>query len=494
MKRRDFCAGTLGALASASFARRARAAIPDELPVLSRTGQSLLLKRAEVSELASSLKGTLLLAGDTGYEQARRIWNGAFDRRPAAIARCAGAQDVVRAVQFAATHDLLVAVRGGGHSLPGHSVCEGGFMIDLAPMQNVRVDPKARSVRVDPGVLLGTMDREAQAFGLAVPAGTVSHTGVAGLTLGGGFGRLSRKLGLTIDNLLSVDIVTADGRLQRASAAENPDLFWAVRGGGGNFGVVTSFEFRGHEIPSRLVGGSLFFPFAQAGRVLRALMEISARAPDELWIDPVLERDDDGERHLLVNLCHCGEQRVAERDIAAVRALGTVLREDVGARPYVQLQSGHDNDSPHGRSYYMSGGLVQKVEPALLDHLVESMNQPGANMAKISITQHGGAIARIPVDATAFANRGASHNVVLRASWNDRADAAIRTGWQKETWKGIAPFTSGTYANLNLKDADPRVVSAYGPNLARLVDLKTRVDPRNLFQLNPNIKPRTAHS
>ncbi len=494
MKRRDFCAGTLGALATASFSRRARAAIPDELPVLSRTGKPVLLKRAEVSELASSMRGPLLLAGDTGYEQARRIWNGAFDRKPAAIARCAGAADVVRAVQFAATHDLLVAVRGGGHSLPGHSVCEGGFMIDLAPLQSVRVDPQGRTVRVDPGVLLGSMDREAQAFGLVVPAGTVSHTGVAGLTLGGGFGRLSRKLGLTIDSLLSVDLVTADGRLRRASASENPDLFWAVRGGGGNFGVVTSFEFRGHEIPSRLLGGSLHFPFEQARQVLLALMEISARAPDEFWIDPVLERDDAGAKRLLVNLCHCGDPRVAERDVTAVRALGTLLRDDVAARPYAQLQSEHDDDSPHGRSYYMSGGLVQKVEPALLAHLVESMNQPGAGMAKISITQHGGAIARVPVDATAFANRSASHNVVLRASWNDRADAAARTAWQKETWKGIAPFTSGTYANLNLKDADPRVVSAYGPNLQRLVDVKTRVDPRNLFQLNPNIKPRSANS
>jgi FAD/FMN-containing dehydrogenase len=492
MKRRTFLAGAFGAAASASVSWRARAAIPDELPVLSRTGKALRLTRAEVSELATALRGKLLLAGDDGYESARKIWNGAFDRRPAAIARCAGAADVVRAVQFAASHDLLVAVRGGGHSLPGHSVCEGGFMIDLAPMQGVRVDPQARTARVDPGVLLGAMDREAQAFGLVVPAGTVSHTGVAGLTLGGGFGRLTRKFGLTIDNLLSADLVTADGRLLRASSLENPDLFWALRGGGGNFGVVTSFEFRAHELEGNVVGGNLDFPFDQARSILRAVVEISARASDDFWIDPVIEGSADGGRRLRVDVCHCGEARVAERDIGEIRALGKLIHDDVGARPYTFLQSRHDGDSPHGRSYYMSGGLVQSVEPAMIDHAVERMKHPSANLGKISITQHGGAIARVPVDATAFANRSASHNVVLRAAWDDPGSAPAGTAWQKDTWKGIAPFTSGTYANLNLKEADPRVVGAYGPNLERLTEIKTRFDPKNLFHLNPNIKPRSA--
>jgi FAD/FMN-containing dehydrogenase len=490
MKRRTFFAGALGAVATASIPWRAGAAVPDELPVLSRTGKALRLTHAEVSELATAMRGKVLLAGDDGYESARKIWNGAFDRRPAAIARCAGAADVVRAVQFAASHDLLVAVRGGGHSLPGHSVCEGGFMIDLAPMQGVRVDPVAKTIRVDPGVLLGAMDREAQAFGLVVPAGTVSHTGVAGLTLGGGFGRLSRKFGLTIDNLLSADIVTADGRLLRASALEHPDLFWALRGGGGNFGVVTSFEFRAHELRGPVVGGNLDFPFDQAPSVLRAVMEISARAPDDFWIDPVIEGSADGGRRLRVDVCHCGDARAAERDVGEIRTLGKLLQDDVASHPYVRLQSRHDDDSPHGRSYYMSGGLVQKVEPAMIDHAIERMKHPSANLGKISITQHGGVITRVPVHATAFANRGASHNVVLRAAWDDPAVAAEGVDWQKETWKGIAPFTSGMYANLNLKEADPRIVGAYGPNLARLTEIKTRFDPKNLFHLNPNIKPR----
>jgi FAD/FMN-containing dehydrogenase len=491
MKRRAFCAASLAAVASTGFSFRARAAIPDELPILSRTGKQLLLTRAEVEELKASLRGSLLLHSDAGYEEARRIWNGAFNRHPAAIVSCANPADVVHAVQFASSHDLLVAVRGGGHSLPGHSVCDGGLMIDLAPMQAVRIDPKARVVRVDPGVWLGTMDREAQKLGLIVPAGTVSHTGVAGLTLGGGFGRLSRKLGLTIDSLIGADVITADGKVLRASSDENADLFWALRGGGGNFGVVTAFEFRMHPIAPEIVGGDIIYPIEQARAALDAVFEFSTRATDELWLDPVLECDAQGERHLLVNLCHCGDTASAERDVAALRKIGKPIRDNVGARSFVRLQSEHDDDSPRGRGYYMNGGQVQSIAPALLAHAVECIQRPGAELGKISITQQGGAVRRVPAEATAFANRSASHTVVLRGAWDDPAHAPARTAWQKETWKGIAPFTEGVYANLNLVDADPRTVNAYGPNLARLRDLKTRFDPKNLFHLNPNIKPRT---
>ena len=492
MKRREFCAVSMGALGASVFSWPARAAAADELPILSRTGASLLLKRAEVDELKSSLRGALLLRGNDGYEQARRIWNGAFDRHPAAIVRCASEADIRSAVQFASSHDLLVAVRGGGHSLPGHSVCEGGLMIDLAPMQGVQVDPKAKLARVDPGVLLGTMDRAAQAHGLIVPAGTVSHTGVAGLTLGGGFGRLARKFGLTIDNLVSAKVVTADGKLLRASAEENADLFWALRGGGGNFGVVSSFEFRTQVMASEVIGGDLTFPMAQARQVLEGIAEFCTRAPEEMWLDPMLECDESGQRRLNVVLCHCGDARAAERDIAIVRKFGQPIRETVGSRPFVAIQSEHDDESPHGWGYHTTGGLIQSLPPALIAHLVECIQRPNAELGRIAITQHGGAVARVSPSATAFANRSAAHSVVLRAAWIDKVHQAARTAWQKETWKGIAPFTEGTYANLNLGDADPRVLSAYGPNLPRLVDLKTRFDPKNLFHLNPNIKPRAA--
>jgi FAD/FMN-containing dehydrogenase len=491
MKRREFCVSSVAALAAAGFSFRARAAIPDELPILSRIGKQLLLTHAEVSELSAGMHGTLLLNGDSGYEEARHVWNGAFDRHPAAIVRCSDAADVINAVQFARSHDLLVAVRGGGHSLPGHSVCEGGFMIDLAPMQGVQVDKVARTVRVDPGVWLGAMDREAQKSGLIVPAGTVSHTGVAGLSLGGGIGRLARKFGLTIDSLLGANMVTPDGKLRKVNAQENPDLFWAIRGGGGNFGVITSFEFRLHELRSDVIAGDLVFPIDQARGVLDFLADHAERAPDELWMDPVLECDAAGARQLMLNVCHCGTVKAARKDIEPLRKAGKTIRDTVGARPFVGAQSDHDGDSPRGRGYYMNGAGVLKLEPALLDHAVRSIQEPGAEVGKVSLTQTGGAIARVAPDATAFANRSAPFNVVVRASWDEPGKAAERTAWQKATWKGFEPFARGIYANLNLADADPKLIAAYGLNMKRLVDLKTQYDPTNLFHLNPNIPPRS---
>jgi FAD/FMN-containing dehydrogenase len=489
MKRREFVASSL-ALVIAGLSRRARAASSDDLPILSRSGKQLILTGAEVTELRAVLHGSLLRTGDEGYEQARHIWNGAFDRHPAAILRCADAADVVNAVQFARTHDLLVAVRGGGHSLPGHSVCEGGLMIDLAPLQAVQVDKNARTVRVDPGVWLGTLDHAVQKAGFIVPAGTVSHTGVAGLSLGGGIGRLARKFGLTIDNLRSANLVTPDGKLRTVSAQENPDLFWAIRGGGGNFGVVTSFEFGLHELRSDVIGGDLVFPIGQAHSVLNFLGDFAPRASDELWMDAVLECDPAGTRQLTLNLCHCGSVRAARHDIAALRMAGKTIRDNVGARPFVTLQSEHDGDSPRGRSYYMNGAGVLKLESALLDHALRSIQEPGAELGKVSLTQTGGAIARVASDATAFANRVAPFNVVVRASWEEPGMAAQRTAWQKATWKGFEPFARGIYANLNLADADPKLIAAYGLNMKRLVDLKTQYDPTNLFHLNPNIPPR----
>jgi FAD/FMN-containing dehydrogenase len=491
MKRRAFVS-SLAYAAATGFALRARAAIPDELPVLSRTGQQLLLKRAEVEELRAALHGKLLLRGDEGYEQARHIWNGAFNRNPSAIVRCADAADVHQAVQFASSHDLLTAVRGGGHSLPGHSVVQDGFMVDLAPMQGVKADRATKLARVEPGVLLGTMDRAAQSQGMVVPAGTVSHTGVAGLTLGGGFGRLSRKHGLTIDSLAGVDLITADGRKLHASAEEKAELFWGLRGGGGNFGVVTAFEYRMHPIADKIVGGDLYYSIDQARAVLDYLAETAPTNSDEFWTDPVLECDASGKRQLVVIVCHCGDKRAADREISALRKVVKPQRDTIGARPFTTLQAEHDVDSPHGRGYYMNGGLVQSLTPALLTHVIESIQRPGAELGKISLTQHGGAIARVPTEATAFANRSASHNVVVRGAWDKPADAESHTAWQKETWKGVQPYSTAIYANLNLGDADPRSVSAYGPNLSRLVDLKTRFDPKNLFRLNPNIKPRAA--
>ena len=494
MRRRDFISRSMALMAATGMAnpRFARAAEAADVPAVSRTGGAIILKGADIVDFRARQLGPVLTRASEGYDVARRIWNGAFDRHPALIARCTSAADVMGAVQFAASYDLLVAVRGGGHSLPGYSVCEGGIMIDLAPMQGVRVDPRTRDVRTEPGVLLGTLDRETQAFGLVVPAGTVSHTGVAGLTLGGGVGRLQRKFGLTVDSLVGADMVTASGKLVQASSDENPDLLWALQGGGGNFGVVTSFQFRGHEFGRRAIAGDIVFPIERARGVLGAFADFCNTASDDLWMDPVLECDADGHRQLCFIICHCGDAASAAKDIATIRKFGKPVRDTVAEKPWVVVQSEHDGESPPGNGYYMSGGRITKLIPVMLDHGVESIQLPGAELGKISLTQHGGASARRPAASTAYASRDASHNFVVRASWADPKQSAARIAWQKQTWKGFEPYSEGLYANLNAADANVKARSAYGDNLERLVEVKTKYDPKNLFHLNPNITPRTA--
>ena len=492
MKRRAFLSGSMAVMAATGLtnSRFARADEAADLPAISRTGGGLILKAADITDFRSHQRGPVLTRASDGYEVARRIWNGAFDRHPALIARCTSSTDVMGAVQFAASHDLLVAVRGGGHSLPGYSVCEGGLMIDLAPMQGVRVDPRTREVRTEPGVLLGKLDRETEAFGLVVPAGTVSHTGVAGLTLGGGVGRLQRKFGLTVDCLIGADVVTANGRLIKASAEENPDLLWALQGGGGNFGVVTSFDFRAFEFGRTAIAGDIVFPIGQARRVLDAFADYCNTASDELWMDPTLECDASGHRQLTFMICHCGDATSAAKDLAAIRKFGKAVRDTVAEKPWTVVQSEHDDDSPPGRGYYMSGGRITRLIPVMLDNAVESIKLPGAELGKVSLTQHGGASARRPAASTAYASRDASHNFVVRGARDDPKQAAASTAWQKQTWKGFAPYSVGLYANLNAAEPDVKARSAYGDNLERLVEVKTQYDPKNLFHLNPNITPR----
>jgi FAD/FMN-containing dehydrogenase len=490
--RREFLRSSV-ALATAAALARPRfsfAAASADIPAISRTGGAIVLQAADLDALRARQRGAVLPRASDGYDAVRRVWNGAFDRHPAVIARCTSAADVIGAVDFAATHDLLVAVRGGGHSLPGYSACEGGILIDLAPMQGVRVDPNSRTAWAEPGLLLGGLDREAQAYGLVVPAGTVSHTGVAGLTLGGGVGRLQRKFGLTVDSLIGAEVVTADGKIVQATRDDNPDLLWALQGGGGNFGVVTSFVFQAHELGHSAVAGDIVFPIEQARSVLDAFAEYCPKASDDLWMDPTLDCDDAGHRQLIFTLCHCGDDAGAAKDVATIRKFGKPVRDNVARKPWVSVQSEHDADSPHGRGYYMSGGRVTQLPPALLDHAVESIKLPGAELGKISLTQHGGASGRRPLASTAFAQRDATHNFVVRASWDDPAQAAARTAWQKQTWAKFAPYSSGIYANLNAGDPNVAARSAYGANLDRLIEVKTKYDPKNLFHLNANIKPR----
>ena len=515
MQRRTFVATGLAALAASAFpARRARAAAASELAVVTLDGRHATLSAAELAELRGALRGELLSAGDAGYDAARRLWNPAFDRKPALIARCAGAADVMQAVSFAAAHGLLTAVRGGGHSLSGQSGCDGGLVVDVSPMRGVRVDPVAKRARVESGVLLGQFDREAQAFGLATTAGTAADTGIAGLTLGGGVGRIGRKYGLSCDNLTAVDVVTADGHFVRTSGAENPELFWGLRGGGGNFGVVTSFEYRLHAVGPMLFGGTLIYPFADARQVLHGFADFIGGAPDELYVDVVLEPGEDGKRVVLFDVCYCGPPAQGESVVAPLRKLGQALQDHLAPAPYVKLQGATDPQKLNDDAVYIKGGLVREVTPALIDAIIgqfDATPPPGA----VAILQHqGGAIARVAPGATAYWNRKALYNVMTAAFWkapaggtqsapaaapaqsaagatpDAHAAAAASTEWVRNAWGKLEHFTDGYYVNLSEQDQqDRRVHAAYGDNYARLVTLKKRYDPANLFRLNVNIKP-----
>jgi FAD/FMN-containing dehydrogenase len=489
MRRRTFLGSGVAALSLATLpARRLFAA--QDLPAVSRTGKAITLAASDLADLRAHMRGALLLASDAGYDAARQIWNGAFDRRPALIAHCAGAADVMRAVEFARAHDLLVSVRGGGHSLSGQSVCEGGLMISLAAMRGIRIDPKARTARVEPGVLLGEFDREAQAFGLVTPAGTVSHTGVAGLTLGGGVGRLARRYSLTCDNLLSMDLVAADGRLMRASATEEPDLFWALQGGGGNFGVVTSFEYRLHPSPPVLLGGPVVFPLAQARGALRAYADFAGDAADDVYAEAGLATMPDGERALVINTCYAGDPGAGEKALAPIRKFGAAVRDAIGPMPYVQLQQSSDRALAIGRRYFVKGGYLGAIDPAFADTLVEDFAGLPPSVA-VNFAHLGGAISRVAPSATAYWHRQARWNIVVASIWDDPAGTAAGMEAGRRAFAIAEPHVRGFYANLAnvAEQSQAKVDDNYGGNLARLAKVKAQYDPTNLFHLNANVLP-----
>ncbi len=495
MQRRAFCAAGLAALATASWPLRRVRAAGTEIAAVGLDGRQLTLTPAEVAELRASLRGELLSAGDPGYDDARRLWNAAFNRRPALIARCAGAADVMHAVGFASAHGLLTSVRGGGHSLSGQSVCDGGLEIDLAPMRSVHIDQAAKAARVEPGTLIGQFDREAQAFGLATTAGTAADTGIAGLTLGGGFGRIGPKFGLTIDNLTAAEVVTADARLLRTSAQENPDLFWGLRGGGGNFGVVTSFEYRLHGVGPMLYGGEISFPLSGARQLMRSFADYIAGAPDELCVMPDIYVSAKDPAHIAFDVCYCGPPAEGERAVAGLRKLGKPLEDKLGPATYVKLQGAADPVKPNPYGAYFKGGLVRALTPELIDAAVgyvEASPLP-FGFAFIGFQPLGNAANRVAPQATAFWNRRAQYDMVLGALWKVPGEGAERnTEWTRAAWAKLEPFTEGYYVNLGESQQDVhahRVQSAYGDNYARLAALKKRYDPKNLFRLNANIKP-----
>jgi FAD/FMN-containing dehydrogenase len=495
MKRRFFCGSALAAVAATSipFSRllaHAESTVTVDVPALTGDGKQIILPRGDVADLRASLRGQLLLTGDAGYEQARKAWNGSFSRKPALIARCLGASDVIKAVNFGRAHSLLVSVRGGGHSISGQSVCEGGLMIDLAQINGVRVDPVARRARVDGGALLGSLDREAQAFGLATTAGTVSHTGVGGLTLGGGFGRLGRKFSMACDNVRAYDIVTADGKFLRVSAEENADLNWGLRGGGGNFGVVTSFEFELYPVDPVLLGGVMVYPVEQAKEVLNFFDGYYEEAPDELYVDTTLVTNPEGHKVLVLDATYCGSIADGERVLKPLREFRKPIVDAIAPTPYVKQQSSVDEVFAYGHHYYVKAGFVRRLPPELVEAMIESFMSSTLPITPVLTAPQGGAISRIAPDATAYPYRDARHNLLVAAKWPDSSGDEAHLTWARGAWKTLEPFTRGFYVNDNNADISERkVLENYGLNYKRLSQLKAKYDPTNLFRLNANIKP-----
>jgi FAD/FMN-containing dehydrogenase len=449
--------------------------------------------------LSGGLRGEICVAGDNGYEEARTIWNAMVDKRPGMIVRCAGAADVALAVKFASERGLLVAVRGGGHNIAGNAVCDGGLMIDLSRMTSVRVDPRGRTVRVEPGATLGDVDKECQAHALVVPTGINTTTGIAGLTLGGGFGWTTRKYGMTIDSLLSVDIVTADGAMRRASATENPDLFWAVRGGGGNFGIVTSFEFQAHPLGPEVLSGLIVHPLGEAPALLKEYRRIADAAPDELtcWVVmrkapplPFLPEEWHGKEVLVFALCWCGDMAEGEKAVAELRALGTPIADVVSPHPFTGWQGAFDPLlAPGARNYWKSHDFTELSDGAITD-ILDGVGSLPSPECEIFIAHVGGQMSRIPADATAYPVRSSHFIMNVHTRWREASEDAVCIKWARDLFDATAKHATGSvYINFMPDDEGDRVAEAYGANHARLAQVKAKYDPGNLFRLNQNIAP-----
>lgn len=489
IKRRDFCKATLlgGALSVLpavgirSWGAESPAKEFTDTQGVKLSGQPTLIPAAALKDFAGRIRGRLITVADPDYDQARRVWNKMIDRRPALIVQCRGDADIARSVAFARERDLLVAVRGGGHSYPGYSTCDGGLVIDLSPMRGTRVDPFAKTARVAGGAWNGDLDWEAQQYGLATPMGRVSHTGVGGLTLGGGYGRLSRLHGLACDNVISADLITADAKLLHVSAAENPDLLWAIRGGGGNFGIVSSFEYRLHPVGSQVFAGSLFYVPAQLRAVLEHYVEVCAHAPRELSLDLAMIPDASGARAPLLLFCFVGEPHKGEALLQSIRAATKPRTDDVRARDYVKLQSQHDGPSLSDDAEYAKTAHVREVT----SELIEAIMQERINMA---LSLNGGAIADVDPAGSAVAHRRELFQMEVSTDWQDLSKSAEKRAEVRAVWDRLSRFTTGFYANLTIADQQA-IDDNYGHNRSRLTQIKKRYDPDNFFRLNANIQP-----
>ncbi len=492
MDRRKFCRTAVAASVAASYPLLS-ACSRKEPPVataantsirgISLDGAEIELEKAAIKELGDAMTGPVMLSGHPDYDGARSIWNGMHDKRPALIARCLSNDDVSNAVTFARERNLLVAVRGGGHSWPGKSICDDGLMIDLSQLTSVKVDTDNSRAHVGGGALLGHIDQATLPHGLVTTAGVVSHTGVGGFTLGGGFGRLNRKYGLAVDNLSSATIVCADGQVRTASADENPDLFWALRGGGGNFGVVTNFEFQLHPFDRNVLSGSIIWPIDQAKDVLEFYAEWSAGLSDELYAGPTIATTPDGVRVIMIDVVYNGDPAAGEKELEPLRKIGTPMADGIMVQDYTVMQTNLDAAFGHGVRSYAKNGMVKEWSQGLVDSIID------ADDPRIFLANHvaGAAVKRVGEMDTAFPHRNAEIMLVVVAGWADPAQDDEYIAASRAVYNAIEPHVGGYYDNINF-DASGGAGN-YGPAYTRLSTIKGQYDPGNLFRLNSNIDP-----
>ena len=498
MKRRQFLNSSIAAAAAVSLptsqalaaAIAAMTVVAGDVNAVTGNGSQILLEKSAIQELGNSLRGRLLLSGYEGYDAARRVLNPTIDRFPALIVQPAGTADIMQAVDFARERKMLLAVKCGGHSFSGKSTCEGGMQIDLSSFRNARVDANTRTAYIAGGSLLAGLDQESIAQGLVTTAGTVSHTGVGGLTLGGGFGRLARRFGLALDNVTGVDIVTADGKLLHADANEHPDLFWGVRGGGGNFGIVTSFEFKLHPMQRTVIGGDVVFPLSELSGVLQVYADYAPVAPDDLYLDfGVMSKPGTEEGICLLHACYSGPEDQAEKVLAPIYKAGTPIVDGIKAVDYLAIQRSWDDSDPRSTGSYMKSGFVDEIPDQLVSTISQNyktFNERGTTM----FFQHsGGAIGRVPADATAFAHRKSVANMFTSVEWPLTESRDSHVKYIKDYWKQFESFTDGWYTNDVDTQGARTVNSNYQGNYERLLKVKNRYDPTNLFRLNANVKP-----
>jgi FAD/FMN-containing dehydrogenase len=457
------------------------------------------LPNALIDQLKTQFKGSVLVPGDGAYDEVRQIWNAMIDRKPGVIARASSADDIVAAVNFARQNNLLISIRGGGHNIAGNAVCDDGIMLDLSLMKNVAVDLATKRAKVEPGCTLADFDKAVQVHGLATPVGINSTTGIAGLTLGGGFGWLSRKHGMTVDNLLSADVVTADGKKVRASETENPDLFWGLRGGGGNFGVVTSFEFQLHPVGPNVLSGLIVYPFAQAKAVLTQFARFTETMPNELnvWMVtrkapplPFLPADVHGQEIVALAFCYAGDPAVGEKLIAPLRTFGTPVGEGVGVQPYAAWQQAFDPLlAPGARNYWKSHNF-SKLADGVIDSIIKYAGALPSPQCEIFIGTIGGQTTKAAPEAMAYSSRDANYVMNVHGRWETAAEDERCIAWAREFFAQSQPFASaGAYINFLTQEETDRIAFAYGGTFKRLVEIKKKYDPNNLFRMNQNIKP-----